>query len=55
MDIVARREQVCDKYGSWPAVPIAGSTAQAAEEPREDLYVKCRREAFRRYGQPAIQ
>jgi len=38
----------------WPAFPIVGSTAQAAET-HEDLYRKCRRETFRRYGQPAIQ
>jgi hypothetical protein len=39
----------------WPSGPIVGSIAQAAAESREDLYRKCRREAFQRYGQPAIQ
>jgi hypothetical protein len=39
----------------WPVFPVIGSTRPAAAEPREDLYRKCRREAFQRYGQPAIQ
>ena len=42
-------------FQPWPAVPIADSTAQAATESREDVYRKCRREAFRRYGQPGVQ
>src|SRR5262245_30175416 len=39
----------------WVAVPNFGLTAQAAAESREDLYRKCRQEAFRRYGQPGAQ
>jgi hypothetical protein len=42
-------------FQPWPAVPIADSAARAAAESREELYKKCRREAFRRYGQPGVQ
>jgi hypothetical protein len=38
-------------FQPWPAVPITDSAAES----REDLYRKCRREAFRRYGQPGVQ
>ena len=42
-------------FHSLPA-PLGGSViGQAAAQSRDELYAKCRRAVFRRYGQPGLQ
>jgi hypothetical protein len=42
-------------FHSLPA-PLGGSVVgQAAAQSRDELYKKCRREVFRRYGQPSVR
>jgi hypothetical protein len=42
-------------FHSLPA-PLGGSIlGQAAAQSRDELYAKCRRAVFRRYGQPGLQ